>query len=532
MLDFSSKTPSEACPIFVEYLVKENLLKPSAATTGTYEDAAYRKIETLVTKLKSNSTLRRALVKSFDDEEEAMFFAALEVKLPSLMKALILEQAPPPPLAATDNLKGPGGHIADEKYDDVTAFHDDGSPDIFIVDDDGNIKSQLDHKAIFTYLRTLWGHIAPTKYNGFLVTPFVKFKERSIMGKVLFDPRITQNLWTEDRGWFLNICPVAPWKRVKDVTPALPPMIKQFIEHHFFPNPEHQQQIYRDLSCLIDGRKQAALGFVGSPGSGKDFMYQIMEGIVGVESSVRLERGHLKGTFNEVLRHKRLVFADDEPIGFKAREYFKNILNDMMTFNRKHLASKKMEKVHHTIVFTNNDYNLVTATNDDRRLSMPDITNQKLTTIWNEEEIGKNRELLKSPEFMAPFCAWLRENHPVTDMDRFTVIKGDTYARIVHASLPEWFRFILDQYEDYPAGFEMPFKELRDETNSNIKALRSAGADITDKLARLKSVEQLRLKVKEYQKNPDDRPVLDIYEEEENIWIVRKPSLPDLSSNL
>jgi hypothetical protein len=530
MLDFAAKNPSEACPLFIEYLVQEKLLKPTTATSGFYEEVAYRKIDTLLTRMENNAVLRRALVKRFNEEEEATFFALFKVRLPALLKDLTLASTGYDIGNLTDNFEGPGGHVADEKYDSLTSFHDDGSQEVYMVTTDGHILPGIDYKGIMQYLRNLWGDVNNGKDAP--PTPFVKFKQRSIMGKVLFDPRITDNLWTEDKGWFLNICPVAPWKKVGAVTPELPPMIKQFIEHHFFPNPEHQQQIYRDLSCLIDGRKQAALGFVGSPGSGKDFMYQIMEGIVGVESSVRLERGHLKGTFNEVLRHKRLVFADDEPIGFKAREYFKNILNDMMTFNRKHLASRKMEKVHHTIVFTNNDYNMVTATNDDRRLSMPDITNKKLTSIWNEEEIGTNRELLKTPEFMAPFCAWLRENHPVTDMDRFTVIKGDTYARIVQASLPEWFRFILDQYEDYPAGFEMPFKELRDETNSHIKALRSAGADVNDKLARLKNVEQLRLKVKEYQKNPDDRPVIDIYEEDENIWIVRKPSLPDLSANL
>ncbi len=393
---------------------------------------------------------------------------------------------------------------------DRIPFFDTHTSDIYLINSNFEIL-QDDYASHKSYLYSKFGSIKSEDPP----TPLHVFNSRCEQGIIVFDPATTKHVWKDGDSYVLNVCPVPPWKRLENVTPRLPAEIQQFIEGHFFTDKTQIDRIYKTLSCLVYGRLQFAIGLIGSTGSGKDHFFSIMQGIVGIESTIKLERGHLTGTFNDALSRKRLLVADDEPMGLKGRDYVKVITNETMTINRKHKASNKMEKVHHSLLFTNNDYTTVYLANEDRRFSIPDITDSKLEKIWTIKQINTNRKLLEDPEHMAAFCGWLEEQHPVTDEDRFAVIKGKMYEKIVQASLTDWFRYILEYFDEAEMDFEMDFKDLRAKTNSYIKSQKR------EMVARLKNVDQLKHKVREYQKSEDENPVLDIYETDSG-WMVRK----------
>jgi hypothetical protein len=120
---------------------------------------------------------------------------------------------------------------------------------------------------------------------------------------------------------------------------------------------------------------------------------------------------------------------------------------------------------------------------DDRRFSVPDITEEPLTKTLTTREISELIDRVENDlEFQRQFGFWVL-HHCASDIyDAFSVWKGKKYHELVYSSLPEWSKFLVDLLNNTSEPF-FTHKDLqrlyqRDTgNNSQIMAGRSKISD-------------------------------------------------------
>lgn len=240
-------------------------------------------------------------------------------------------------------------------------------------------------------------------------------------------------------------------EKYKDIKEP-PKMFKEFM-HHLIPTVEHRFAVYTWIYNAIFDRNETYLCLNGKKGAGKNLLVDLMGKLVGDKYYAKAPVAFLDAGFNSVLDENRLLLLDEIKVETPLHHNrLKNYINKMQNVEKKGIDADKSIETFVSYVINNNEISDMLLYWDDRRFSMPDITNVRLEDVWPQEKIDAFVAAMDDVEFQRQVGFWIKCHGRTEKLHNFHVIRGERYWKIVHNSLPEWQKVIVEaittrQYE-------------------------------------------------------------------------------------
>ena len=264
-----------------------------------------------------------------------------------------------------------------------------------------------------------------------------------------FDPyRLEYIFKKESRSGSINIFHVnyyvPPRWRFIPVRPAYEGFIFELMEH-LFPNEYDREYVLDWLHYAIVKRNETVLCLVGARGTGKGILlYNILGALIGQEYHSVAKQEVLTDKFNSEFNNKRLVFFDEVNVsGDKELNKFKQLANSKIAMEAKGQDSETIDN-YVSMALSSNDKRDFKAEPQERRFSVPEVTEIPLTKIFTEEEIEDFCKRIEIPESeeIADFGNFLIQRVPTHTAQK--PLKGRYFFELCKLSMPEWKTFIID----------------------------------------------------------------------------------------
>ena len=240
---------------------------------------------------------------------------------------------------------------------------------------------------------------------------------------------------------------VPPRWRYKEVTVELPPLINEFMTH-LFPSEEVRKYIFHWLYNLIVKRNQTYLCLIGARGVGKNiFAEELCGALVGLDHFEKVGDSLLEDKFNAPLKNKRLIILDEVDVDEDRKvNRLKAFGNDMIPIESKGVDSKK-ERNFNSFIIATNSLDGMHFGPEERRFSIPEISENKLDKIWSVEKINALVKELRNPDsdMVAQFGHWVLGNGEIKGKDEFYCYKGAYFFEVLRISMYDWQKFIVDE---------------------------------------------------------------------------------------
>jgi len=238
------------------------------------------------------------------------------------------------------------------------------------------------------------------------------------------------------------------WRKRNDVAAELPEIISDFMEH-LFPNANAIEFVYQYLHNMVTLRNgnNTALILAGAKGTGKTTFTNLMKALVGHSNATKVHRAFFKSNFNAIIARKQVLIGEEIALDTPEKiDKIKDYCNNSQTIEKKGYDARANEETFFQMVFCVNRNTDVKVDQDERRMSIPELTATNLRDVWEEEYIHELTQLInneKSDE-LAAFGNWLIEYEPSEKWDAETPYKGERFDELVVSSLWEWQKFIRD----------------------------------------------------------------------------------------
>lgn len=233
------------------------------------------------------------------------------------------------------------------------------------------------------------------------------------------------------------------WRKGRPINnPMLPKIFEKFMAH-LFPHKESLDYVYHWLHLMLTDRNGCVLLLNSALGTGKNTFYMIADALVGPENAGKAPRGFFESRFNEELRYKRVFLLDEIPITQSNKEYLKNISNDEITIEEKGKNPQKIQN-HCSFMVFNNYEERCHLDRDERRFSVPLVTDQRLDSVFNEKDINELKGLTQDEEQMAHIGYWIIKHGKINGWHREKPFITEKFHQMVLLSLKEWKRGIIE----------------------------------------------------------------------------------------
>lgn len=237
---------------------------------------------------------------------------------------------------------------------------------------------------------------------------------------------------------------VPPRWRFVEAAPAFDGFIKDLV-YHLFPNENEREYVLDWMHFGIIKRNETVLCLIGSRGTGKGILLNsIMGALVGNEYHQVAKQEVLTDKFNAEFKNKRFVFFDEVNVsGDRELNKFKALCNSRIAMEAKGMDSETIDN-YVSMALSSNDKKDFKAEPQDRRFSVPEVTERPFLEVYTEEEIDEFCKRAEDPESeeIAAFGNWLIERKPVNSAQR--PLKGKYFFELCRLSMPEWKLFIID----------------------------------------------------------------------------------------
>lgn len=262
--------------------------------------------------------------------------------------------------------------------------------------------------------------------------------------------------------------------------------IKELI-YHLFPNEDELEYVLDWMHYAIVKRNETVLCLVGSRGTGKGILIKdILGALIGNEYFEIAKQDLLIEKFNAEFKNKRLVFFDEVNIsGEKELNRFKQLANDRISMEAKGEDAETIDNFT-SMALSSNDKKEFRAEPQERRFSVPEVTEEPLLNSYSEEEIEAAVMRFKDPESVeiAEFGNWLMQRVPKSTPQR--PLKGKYYFELCRLSMKEWKLFIVEYFLDHgEIGVAIPcknlqskFAQLLDKKDDDVPWPKSAGIEV------------------------------------------------------
>lgn len=223
-----------------------------------------------------------------------------------------------------------------------------------------------------------------------------------------------------------------------------PKIFLEFLEH-LFPKPEHQRFVVHWMHQAIFSRNETYLVLNGKKGAGKNLFCDLLGRLVGEDYYRDANQRFFDEGFNSVLDRARLILLDELKVeDSRKQDRLKKYINKGQNIERKGVDADKTIETFNSYIINNNLISDMYLVWDDRRFSVPDITDKRLKDVWGEAKCEKFAELFDDIEFLRELGFWIKSQGKQEDIGKFQWLAGEQFWKIVHNSLTEWQKVIVD----------------------------------------------------------------------------------------
>jgi len=212
------------------------------------------------------------------------------------------------------------------------------------------------------------------------------------------------------------------------------------------------------LANGLRSRNYCILATIGKQGIGKGVLGGIMRELFGASNFYSGGDRMFKGTFNSQIANKRLVYCDEISIKNKEEEdRIKLVVNDYLEIEQKGVDAKEIKNYANFYISSNN-MDSISLTADDRRFSIIELTDKKLTTVFTPEEI----QSLFAPENIKSLASFLWHYH-VDEKEMLKVFVSKRTEEVRSSSLKEWEDWFIFRFCEINSGKNYEIWEAADQ---------------------------------------------------------------------
>ena len=303
-----------------------------------------------------------------------------------------------------------------------------------------------------------------------------------------YNPTEATRLYRKGFDWYYNTYQPPTWyedvfysqdglevsKRVE-----IPQIYKIFFIHLVKDHEESYVYVLHWLSNAMRFRNYCVLTAIGSQGIGKGVLGEIMRLLVGEKNFHTSDTRLITKDFNKQFKNKRIVFCDEIQI-LKTEHVnkFKALINDMIEIEGK--GENAVEaKNYASIYIASNNFDSIRLTDDDRRFSIIELTDEKLIHKMSTDQISS----LIEPENIKQLAEFLW--HLSLNKDEMKIpFKSARTEAVRLAGLKDWEEWLFDDYAIENQGSVVELKKVSEaveaEFGSKFKPSRRALKKLQD----------------------------------------------------
>ena len=289
-----------------------------------------------------------------------------------------------------------------------------------------------------------------------------------------YNPTEATRLYRKELDWFYNTYQPPTWyeevfysqdglevsRRVE-----IPQIYKVFFIHLVQDHDESYTYVLLWLANAIRHRNYCVLTAIGNQGIGKGVLGEIMRLLVGEKNFHTSDTRLITKDFNKQFKNKRIVFCDEIQI-LKTEHVnkFKALINDMIEIEGK--GENAVESKNYSSIYVaSNNFDSIRLTDDDRRFSIIELTDEKLIHKMSTEQIGS----LIEPDNIKQLAEYLW--HLSIDKDAMkTPFKSARTEAVRLAGLKDWEEWLFDDYAIENQGKTIELKNVSEAVESEFGA--------------------------------------------------------------
>jgi hypothetical protein len=289
-----------------------------------------------------------------------------------------------------------------------------------------------------------------------------------------YNPTEATRLYREGLDWFYNTYQPPTWyedvfysqdglevsRRVE-----IPHLYKVFFIHLVKDHEESYIYVLHWLSNAMRFRNYCVLTAIGNQGIGKGVLGEIMRLLVGEKNFHTSDTRLITKDFNKQFKNKRIVFCDEIQI-LKTEHVnkFKALINDMIEIEGK--GENAVEaKNYASIYIASNNFDSIRLTDDDRRFSIIELTDEKLIHKMSTDQISS----LIEPDNIKQLAEFLWNLS--IDKDAMKIpFKSARTEEVRLAGLKDWEEWLFDDYAIENQGKTVELKHVSEAVESEFGA--------------------------------------------------------------
>lgn len=223
-----------------------------------------------------------------------------------------------------------------------------------------------------------------------------------------------------------------------------PKIFMEFLEH-LLPNKDHRTFLLHWMHQAMFSRNETYLCLNGKKGAGKNLLCDLLGRLVGQDYYRKANERFFDEGFNSVLDRARLILLDELRVeNIKQHNRLKSYINKGQNIERKGVDADRTTETFNSYINNNNDISDMLLFWDDRRFSVPDLTEIKLRDVWTQDKIDKFVEMFEDIEFLRSVGFWIKRTCYVEEFGAFHFLAGERFWKIVFNSLSEWQKIIVE----------------------------------------------------------------------------------------
>lgn len=246
----------------------------------------------------------------------------------------------------------------------------------------------------------------------------------------------------------------------------LPALYDKFFKHLIREDQPSYEYLLDWLANALRDRNFTVLCAIASEeGTGKGVLGVIMSNLVGESNYNKVRDEVFKNKFNKGLKNKRIVQLDEVKLkGDEELNRFKDIINTSVEIEAKGKDAELM-KNYASFYLTSNNIDAIRPSASDRRFSIVEMTNIKLTKVFSQAEID---QLTQGHEIDQ--LGWFLLKREIKN-NMLSSFKSAHYEHIREASQSMWQEYMLEDFAKQYKNKDVPLKQvqqlLKEEFGSN-----------------------------------------------------------------
>lgn len=297
--------------------------------------------------------------------------------------------------------------------------------------------------------------------------PKLDISDKYIVCRFKYDPFRPQQIYKDPNGnWFYNLYQPPVWQEeyfysdgsvpIEPET-ELPEIYDRFFTHLVAGDAASYQYTLDWMANALQKRNFCILTTIGVPGAGKGTLGEIMKNVVGESNFIETGNRILAERFNSQIKHRRIVSCDEFSVkDQKEEERLKVLVNNFLEIEAKGKDAEVINN-HASFYFSSNNMDSLRLPSDDRRFSIVNLTDQRLTTVFDVKEI----KALTDKDNIEKLARYLYYR-PIDDDKMLQVFKSDRTEEVRAATLFAWHDWFLDEFAPQNAGKRLKVQEVSD----------------------------------------------------------------------